>query len=309
MILILLNFFLWSTVFPLGKGTLDVTSPLFLTATRMLFAAVLLLGFLGLTRAKSFKINVKQFIGIGLLGFFNIYLVNILEFWSLQYLSSAKVCFLYGLSPFLTAFLSLVHFKEKMTTKKALGLGLGFLAFLPILFFQSGTSQSSVTSFLPELAMVGAVVFSCYGWILLRSLVKKNVAFSMANGTSMLIGGLFALVHSYFVDTWNPLPMTNTIVFAKGLILMTLISNVICYNLYGYLLKKYTATLLSFAGLLSPIFASINAYFILNEPMQPLIFFCTGFILFALWIIYSEELKLGYIEKSKRALEREKLNV
>jgi drug/metabolite transporter (DMT)-like permease len=300
---------LWSSVFPLGKEVLTTTTPLFLTSSRMIFAGLLLLFFLFLTKIRSFKLSLKQFFLIALLGIFNIYLVNALEFWSLQHLSASKVCFLYGLSPFLSAFLSFIHFGEKMTRKKWYGLGFGFLAYLPVLFLQQGGIRAfTSSSFLPELAMIGAVFFSCYGWILLRYLLRsQNISFSMANGMSMLIGGVLALGHSLLVDTWSPYPVSNWALFAKGLLLMTFISNIICYNLYGYLLKKYTATLLSFAGLLSPIFASISAYFILNEPFEPIIFVCTAFILFALYIVYTEELRLGYIRGRHKKLSQDRI--
>ena len=80
---------------------------------------------------------------------------------------------------------------------------------------------------------------------------------------------------------------------------MTLISNVFCYNLYGFLLKKYTATLLSFVGLLSPIFASLSEWIILGQPPSPILLASTGIVLSGLWIVYQEEIKLGYIKKKE----------
>jgi len=71
--------------------------------------------------------------------------------------------------------------------------------------------------------------------------------------------------------------------------------SIFCYNLYGYLLKRFTATFLSFAGLLSPIFASFNAWLILKEPPSPVIFLATGIVSLGLFFVYQAELKQGYI--------------
>ena len=121
----------------------------------------------------------------------------------------------------------------------------------------------------PELAVIGASVCSGYGCILLRLLVKnQSIPILMVNGLSMLMGGLLALVHSFLVDTWAPLPVAkgNLGAFSQGLFIIIFISNILCYNLYGLLLKRFTATFLSFMGLLFPIFASFNSWLFLGEP-------------------------------------------
>jgi drug/metabolite transporter (DMT)-like permease len=150
---------------------------------------------------------------------------------------------------------------------------------------------------------MGAALFAVYGWVLLRLVVKDTeVSPLMANGTSMLIGGVFALVHSFFVDAWTPLPIAegHTKDVFQGVLVLTLISNILCYNLYGMMLKRYTATFLSFMGLLSPIFASLNGWLFLGEPLSWTIFLSTGIVSLGLGIVYHAELKQGYIQKTAK---------
>jgi len=64
------------------------------------------------------------------------------------------------------------------------------------------------------------------------------------------------------------------------------------------LLKRFTATFLSFMGLLSPIFASFTGWLFLGELPSWQIFLSTGIVSIGLWIIYRAELKQGYIKKS-----------
>ena len=301
MFIIALMYAIWSSVFTLGKWTLEHTPPLFLTASRMLLAGVLLLGFLALTRRSALKITPRQGLSLALLALFSVYLANAFEFWGLQQMTAAKTCFFYSLGPFFSALFSYLHFGEKLNARKWLGMAIGFAGFIPVLAAQKGANELlSSLAFIswPELSMLGASICGGYGWILLRLLVKgQSISPLTANGYSMLLGGIFALIHSLLVDTWTPLPVAPGDFghFLQGTLLMTLISNVLCYNLMGLMLKRFTATFVSFMGLLSPIFASLNSWIFLGEPLSPVIFFSTAIVSIGLWLIYSAELRQGYI--------------
>jgi drug/metabolite transporter (DMT)-like permease len=304
--IVIFMYAVWSSVFSLGKMTLQYCPPLFLTGARMVLGGVLLLAFLALFKRSSFKLSRIQLLSIGLLSLFSIYLTNALEFWGLQYLSAAKTCFIYSLSPFFAALFSYLHFNEKMNSTKWLGLGIGFLGFIPVLLMQTGSEEKLSSIFglfsWPALAIVGAALCSVYGWVLLRLVVKDHaISPLMANGASMLLGGLLAFGHSFLIENWNPIPVQpqHFTPFLQGTLLMTFLFNIICYNLYGSLLKRFTATFLSFVGLLSPIFASLNGLLFLGEPISWMIILSTTIVSLGLWIVYRAELKQGYIITSK----------
>lgn len=306
---VILMYATWSSVFSLGKWALSVSPPLFLTASRMLLAGALLVGFLLFKNRAALKITWTQLFSLSLLGLFSIYLTNALEFWGLQQMTAAKTCFFYSLSPFFAALFSYLHFGEKMNGRKWLGMAIGFTGFIPVLMAQKGSGELlSSLQFIswPELAVLGAALCSVYGWTLLRLMVKdKAISPWAANGISMLIGGGLALVHSMLVEPWTPLPVSleGLPVFAQSTLLMTFISNILCYNLYGMLLKRFTSTFLSFMGLLSPIFASVNSWLLLGEPLSPTILMATGVVVIGLWLVYSAELKQGYIKRSSAPIE------
>lgn len=299
---------IWSSIFSLGKMALAYSPPLFLTGFRMGLGALILLAFLTLRNRTAFRLSLRQYGSLAILGFFSVYLTNALEFWALQHLSSAKTCFIYSLGPFFAAFFSYLHFNEKMTPAKWLGLALGFAGFLPVLWLQTGSEELlSIYSFLtwPTLAMMGAALCGIYGWILLRLAVKGDtISPLMANGASMFFGSLLAFGHSLFNESWTPLPVAteNIPPFLFWALIITAVSNIVCYNLYGHLLKKYTATFLSFVGLLSPIFASFYGWLFLGEPISWVIFLSTGIVSIGLWIVYRTELRQGYIAKQNQLI-------
>lgn len=300
--LVFFNYFIWSTSFTLGKSALTYSSPLFLTGTRMLFAGLILLGFVIKTAPQKLRLTKKQILPLLLLAFVGFYLSNIFEFWGLQYLTAAKTCFIYSLSPFFAALFSYLQFKEKISTKKMLGIVIGFLGFLPMFITQSpGEKLLGGFSFFSwaEISLVLATATAAYSWILLRKLGKEEkMAAPVSNGYAMLCAGTLALLHSLFTESWNPLPVSKIAPFSRDLLLMIVASNLICYNLHAWLLKRFTATFLSFAGLTTPLFASFFGWIILRETVSPILFLSLGIVSFGLWLTYAEELRLGYIVKN-----------
>lgn len=302
-------FAMWSSCFAIGKMAIFSSTPLFFTAIRMLFASSLILGFMLLKKKSQLKVSKKQLGAICLLALLSMYLNNALEFYGLKYISASKTCFIYSLTPIFAAILSYIHFKEKLSPLKILGMAIALIGIIPVFFMQSGSEKLNSSFFhlsLPEIAVIFAVFLSVYGWILLRKLVKDNsVSPLTANGLGMLLGGIFAIVHSLILDKWTPVPITAGHIgaFIQGIVAYTIVSNVICYNLYGYLLKRFTATFMSFVGLLSPIFASFSEWILLKTPPSPLILGSTFVIIFGLWLVYKAELKQGYIVKARKVNE------
>lgn len=298
MYLVVVLYSLFAGVFIIQKTALEYTEPLFLVGSRMAVAGLMLLAYQYFAKGETVRLQTKHIIRLVCLAFFNIYLTNILEVWGLKYLTSAKTCFMYSLSPYFAALLSYYLFKEKLSNKKWLGLIIGFIGFLPILINHT-TEEEAFGSFLifswPELAVLGAAFCSVYGWILLRQLIKENDYSPMlANGFSMFLGGLMALSNSYLMENWNPVPVTEFKPFVECTLWLLLISNLIAYNFYGYLLKRFSATFLSFAGFITPLLTALFGWFFLGETISWPFYLSAVIVLSGLLIFYQEELRAEY---------------
>jgi drug/metabolite transporter (DMT)-like permease len=112
----------------------------------------------------------------------------------------------------------------------------------------------------------------------------------MANGLSMLAGGVMALVNSAIVEDWNPIPVTEVRPFVDCMLLLILISNMICYNLYGFLLKRYSVTFVSFAGFITPLFTALFGWFWLGEVVTWPFYVSAIIVLAGLFVFNQEEL-------------------
>lgn len=303
---VFLLYALFASVFTVSKTGLQYTQPLFFVGTRMAMAGVLILTYLFLFRRDCFRLKSQDLWRVLRLSLFNIYLTNIFEFWGLQYLTSFKTCFIYSLSPFLSALFSYWLFSEKMTLGKWAGLVIGFLGFLPILLNESSAEEHIGHLFFlswAEISVMCAATCSVYGWILLRQLVKENeMSPLMANGISMLLGGIMALGHSALKENWNPIPVTEALPFLECSLWLIVISNMICYNLYGHLLKKFTATFISFAGFTTPLFTALFGWFYLGEHVTLPFYISAAIVFCGLIVFYMEELKQGYYVQAPKHL-------
>jgi len=297
MFTILLVNALFSAVFPMGKIAMTFCSPFLLIGFRMIVAGSIL-GIYALYK----KNNLIQFFkkysdSIFLLALFNVYLANAFEFWGLQFMSSAKTCFIYNLAPFFSAFLAYIFFKEKVTIKKLVGLLISFIGFIPILMSSAPEEQHLAHMYFlstAELAVILATFAGVCGWLTMQHGVRhKDFNTLNANSISMLIGGLFSIGHSACIENWY-ISKESLPGLAGWVIILALIT-IACYVLYTHLLKKFSTTFLTFTGLTGPFFAALYDWLIFGSIIT-WHFYCATFLVFlGLYVFYKDEFSIKNI--------------
>jgi drug/metabolite transporter (DMT)-like permease len=296
MLQVMLLYALFASVYVVAKMTLDYASPIFIVGSRMFMAGVILVGYRYVVDRYAFKLGSKNYWTLFQLAIFNIYFTNIFAFVALQDLRPFESCFIYSLSPFISALFSYFCFSEEISEKKWIGLIIGCLGFIPMLLYTNSDLKEIPTATISNFWSVGmmllSVISSVYGWILLKQLVHGGgITPTMANGVSMLIGGLVALVHSFFIESWNPLPLTNPVSFLECSLFLIIISNFVCYNLYGVLLKRYSATFMSLAGFMTPLFTALFGWIFLDNSVEWSFFLSAMIVFVGLLLFYQDELK------------------
>lgn len=321
MFLIILAYLVLACTFILAKTSLYYMQPFYFIGIRMFFASFLLLGYVKLIKGRSFHIAKKDWWLFVQVMLFHIYGAFILEFWSMQYLTSSKAALLYNLSPFITALLCYLLFKQKLTVQKWIALTMGFVGMLPIMMYNS-YMESKAASFmniaLPDLVLLAGVVCACYGWLVVRELSQnRNYNFVFVNGVGMWGGGILALITAIFTETGGPFrwytshpdmlgrwlnphvgPIVTAVIMSFlcmfGLIIL---ANIIGYNLYAYLLAHYSPTFLSFAGFITPFLAGILGCIFLGETISAAFLISFGITVISLYIFYQDELTSEKIER------------
>lgn len=167
MFLAVLLYAILASTFTIAKIALGFAKPFFLIAFRMIVAGALMLSFVYFFKRKQFVVRKKDW-GLFLkTALFHIYISFIFEFWSLQYLTSSKTNLIYSATPFLAALLSYIILSEKLSIKKTLGMIIGMLGLIPILFTQTDIREAGMELFsisVPEVTLLIAVISGAYAW-------------------------------------------------------------------------------------------------------------------------------------------------
>ena len=320
MIQIIALYAIYGIVFIFSKQALCFAQPVFLTGARMMVGGVcsyaLCRMWFGSLNWASIKLKDCWY--IFLLAVFNVYLTNANESWSLQYLSTGKVAFIYNLSPFFSLFFSHIMFKETITWKKILGMVIACSAITPLLISDlTGDIADTTYCFgflsVAEIVMIIAAAATAYGWVIMKSLIDKSVPpFSSVvfekkkrngeiiksagfnsyflNGISLMLGGAFCFIHAFCFET-GPFVMNGHYMdFVWSMLIMMFFQNIIAYNFNAYLLTVYSATLVILFSFVMPIITALLGYFMLNEMLSIKFFLCCAGVAFGLFIFYQEEL-------------------
>jgi drug/metabolite transporter (DMT)-like permease len=293
--LVILFYALFTCSFPISKILVAYAPPLFVASIRTLLA-----GFFLLAYCFSRKNNCKQRCTIAIphswlfiqLIVICIFINYTTRFWAINYLPSSKASLLFSIDPVLTLLFSYLLLGETNTKKQWLGFCFGFFSLIPALITSSPT-EAPWGEFLyiswPELLILVSVITNSYRWVLMRKLINHHdYSVSFVNGVSLAAGGILCLISSFFIEGF--LPVSHPLPFCGWILLAVLISNVVCASLYGYLLRSYTATFLSLAGLMSPLFGALYGSLFFGELISWHYFLAIFLLSISMYLFYKDEI-------------------
>lgn len=298
MILVLFLYAILASTFTVGKMLLSFVPPLFLIGLRMCFSGtVLLTGYYFFAKKKT-KIERKDWLMLVIISFIHILIPYATEFIAMQSIAPSCAALMFNLSPFFSALFSYLYFSEKMSPTKWLG---ALISFSGLIYFTSPSllcfGDVLSLNFSYALLLIG-VATSSLAWVMIRQFVKnKDYSIVLLNGFAMLLGGIESFAVSYLYGEVVTFPWQNVWTFV-GLFLTIFICANIFYNFYGYLLKKYSATFLSFMGIATPLITAFFDWLFLGVGIHSNFFITLLLIGTGVYIFYKEELRQGYIVQS-----------
>jgi len=271
--LVVLFYFLYGSLFTIGKLALTYVNAIFFIGLRTTIAGALLLAFQYLYNRNDFRrIAMRDWFLLLQVTLFHIVFVYVPEYWGLKYVTAAKASLVFSVFPFITALLAHLILHESLKKIQWLGLLIGSIGFIPILLTQQLQEQALThIGFLstPEIMLLLAATSLAYGWILMKkAMVQHNYSANMLNGISMLAGGLISMGMSCAIEGKPAITIPTYMIinsfdvyenaFASLVLLVCLSFSILifCYSLYSYLLKHYTATFLSFTSFIAPVFTA-----------------------------------------------------
>ena len=303
MILIIFLYMILALSFIVAKYVLLYAQPFFLIAVRMLIAGSFLLGhqwFFG--DKNSFYSCLNQKKDFLLVSIFHIYCAFAFEFWALQYISALKTVLIYSATPFITAVLAYYLLNEKLSSRKIAGMSVATIGFIPLFTLTAQESPLSLVipdylylyknSYvtLPDIILLLAVLSGSYGWFHVKKLINKNHSFVFVNGSAMFIGGFLCLITSLCYEGLSGELVSSWPLFLSWLSLLIFLSNVVFYNLYGYLIKNYSMTFISLCGFLCPLFSALFEWGLLGGTILWQHLFCFTMVTIGLLIFHRQAL-------------------
>lgn len=291
MYLVFLAYFLLASAFSANKVLLGWLPPTFFVGIRMLCAGLIMVlwNYRKSHRLKFgyFKKDLLTICGIAL---FTTYFPSLLKSHGLKWLPSSKAAMIGSCDPFVTAMYAYFLWKERLSFIQFIGITLGFLGVM-LLMTGGSLPEQSLHAWLifswPELAAFGAVVVGRYGWILVRSLLKKErYKPTEINGLSMLVSGVLALVTSFFIDPISSITIPSVSTFLFFFAYTIVAGNIFGYGLFAYCIKHYRLTFVSLAGFSIPLFVTLIGWAFLGEQLS-LLFAASAAIIFSGLLLFN----------------------
>lgn len=313
---------LMAVTFTFSKAALWYMSPIMLMCARFLIGGLVLFFYHYFTNnlPKIKKSDVKE---LALLIFIAFYLSFVFDNWGLQFVNSSESSLIYNLTPLSTALIGFFIFKETISLLQSLTLFFGFASLWPILEFDFESvdliNVFEITLY-ARLAILLSVFFGAYGWLLMQRLIlEKKYSPLHLNMIGLLGAGCLSLFQiavqkvspyqqpffkldpsymndqvylffNYFFSVDNSIAITAMF----HIVILIVITHVIGYPLYGYLLKRYSATFLALSGCTIPLISAFAGKFFLKEQLPS--GFWVSFLMMSICVLlfyYEEEKRTG----------------
>jgi drug/metabolite transporter (DMT)-like permease len=291
-VLLFVMYALLATMYTIAKAVLAYSQPLFFVAFRMTLAGLMLLSY-DLFCTKRLRSVAWRRDGVLLvqLILFHIYLVYVLDLLALTEMTSYRSALWYSLTPFFTAFFAYLLHLETITWKKIAGLCIGFIGMTIDTPPMVDGFDFSFGLRWYDICTIIAAASGSYGWITFKRLSDRGeYSTFFLNGFAMLCGGLLTGITSAITELRFGYPVISWWPFLQLTLSIILLGNIFFYSLYGYMLRFYTTTFLSFAGFLCPFFAGLFGWFFLAEPISSTFFLSLFLVCIGLYVFHHDEL-------------------
>jgi len=267
---------IWGAASPIFKFSLENIPPFTLAFIRFFFAGLI---FIPLTIGKWQKLTIKQWFELFLLAFFGITINISFYFLGLKATESINAPIIASSGPIIIYILSVIFLKERLRPKKTMGMLLGLIGVMIIIFspiFLDGKQfvMGEITgNLLIFVATMGAVFQAIFG----RGIMKKINAYQAS-----LITFFFGAI-SFFPFFINELKNWSfTSLNANGwlgIIFGVVFSSAIGYSLFYYGLSKIEAGDAGIYTYIDPVTAVLIAIPLLGEYPN-LWYFLGSFLVF-----------------------------
>lgn len=262
-ILLVFTITTWGYSWVLMKMGLGYSEPFTFAAWRCAIGAVSMMIYLSIRPVKWPAMRkLPDYIAVGL---FQTTFMFGLMLYGMKYVTAGKTSVLLYTMPIWTILLVNFYLKERLNSRKWIGVTLGTLGILCILGWDTLVNQNMQILLGELLILAGAV-----SWAVSNIWVKKRMigedVYTMS-GLQLTFGAiglalLAAPTEGLFNVDWN----AHSIYI---LLFTGIIASAVDFTIWFYLLKKMDINILTFSSMLVPVFGLLFDWLLLGNPLDP----------------------------------------
>ena len=260
--LLILTALIWASAFSAIKFALEDLGPIWTAASRVSIGFLALIPFAAFQKS-GFKISKPDLGTIFVISMLITVIPFIMISWGLQYIDSGITALLMGTTPFMAMILG--HFftsDESINRYKLSAVAVGMTGILLIVGPDAVKNLGS-TSFVAQLAIIGAGFCYVSGGILIRRVDMKPIPFTtLALGIGAVCLIILAL---WFEGVSAKMPGTRA---SLALVWLGLFPTGLAYILRFYLVRKVGVSTFAIGMNTIPVFGIIFGAILLNEAVE-----------------------------------------
>lgn len=281
---------IWTTT-PLGiKWSSVGVSFIFGVTARMSIGlcCLLLLMLLSRTRLRLDRAALTTYVAVAI----QVYSSMLLTYWGAQFIPSGWLSVIYGLSPFMTAFMAAAILKEhSLGVGKILSYLIGF-AGLAVMF--SSAIDLNLQAVEGMTALLIATFLHAISAIWVKKIHAELPAMAQITGGLLLSMPLYLATWYWLDQAQMPdMPAEQTV---WAILYLGLIATPIGFALYYFVLARLPATNVAMINLMTPVLSLLLGYFANQEALTMKVLTGTGLIMLALglhsWLEHRQTVNL-----------------
>jgi len=266
----------WAFAFPFIKIGLNDLSFTNLTIMRFVVVCIVLIAILLLQPKRFSKLHKKDIIPIFILGFLGVIVYHLGLNYGEQYVSPGAASLIIATIPVLVVISAFIFLKEKMTSKKLLGVIIALCGVVIISILGTPDASIEINYIHGALAVVLAAIMGAFYTIVGKKLLERYTALSLTV-YAMLLGSL-ALIPLLFL---NPSIIDQVAMMSAyswfAIVFLGVFSTVIGYVLWYVGLEIKSTSEVSVYLYAIPVLSTIISCFLFDDKIT--LFFVLGGIL------------------------------
>lgn len=258
--LVILYIFLWASAFVPSRIVSVEAPPLWVLVFRFLTAGSILLLIARLARLR-FPAGLREWLFIGALGVLTNAMYLGFTYVALHRLSSGMGAIIASTNPLVLALVAPWLVKEPLTTRKALGLALGFGGVVLVMIVRAGAATERPADEL--LAFIGVLAFVSSTILYKRMRASSHLA--VITAVQLCAAGVALILPALLLEGaphWTPTPE-----LVASFVYLIVVMSIGASFLWFWLLGHGEASRVSAYYFLTPIFGLALSALILHEPL------------------------------------------